>query len=1152
MNQALIDPSWQELDDFVDAFEMVQQRDGRADLPDFLPHPEHPLYRPVLLELLRLDLEYGWQRGQGRSLSEYQRIFPELFEDLACLAQIAFEEYRLRLQVGQAVTPEEYRSRFGIDTEGWPAPEIARAYSDVSGRPSHTPAQLLAENRNTDDGSSLEHAALAYAAFRLSWPGQTRTEVDSWYQTFDGSKAHAEVFRDMHHSDPQAACRLAQATAVMPEVGSRFLDFLLLDELGRGTFGKVYLAQQGKLSDRLVALKISADLAGESQTLARLQHTHIVPIYSIHRAGPFNAVCMPYLGRTTLADLLADIRGHKTLPQSGTALVSTIQAKGSTVPADARRRALEAHRLTAPQTKTNGDGLASSSTVKGSPAETELADGCSVALDDFKKMSYVEAILKVGEQLAEALHHAHERGIVHRDLKPANILLTEDGGPMLVDFNLAHDQRLAAGPTAALLGGTLPYMAPEHIEAFRGSDKGARKEIDARSDIYALGVILYELLTGWAPFPVHRGPLENILPQMIADRSQAPPRLRHLNKAIPGAVESIVRHCLQPHPARRYQTAAQLQEDLQRQRENLPLKHAPEASLFERGSKWAKRHRRHWQAIAFTGLAADSVVLALLIWNLKKEGEIQAFKAKDRDRAIQDQERELALAAQDALDKFERSYRANLAAILEQPLESVYKDRMSKARQLTERFVSLTSTTAQGEAALSRLPQESQRLVYRDMGDFFLLFAEALLTHDAKKSRRDIHELTGALLQNRNAEACYTRAFDDPGMLPRSLWEQRAELCLLLGMDAELASSRQMASETRRVRAMDWHAGAVADFNRRLYASAVDKFKSAIALEPENVIAWNGLGRCFAELKKPSDAVDCFNVCVSHYPESYWASYNRGRAYYLAGKFDQAEVDFTKAIEADDPYRSQADRVEAYVNRASARRDLRKFAGAVADLEQAIALGTKTPRLYLMLADVKARARDAAGAREAKAAARKIEPVDPQDFLELGLAAIREKNARQALECFDQALAINPFYYAALEDKANVLSEMLGKPEEAVRVLDRAVNLYPDLPLARAGRGVLLARLGKRLEAQRDARECLKADLAPIYRYQLACIYALTAKEHPEDLGQALALLAGALRQKGGIEYVDSDDDLKQIRNDKKFKEIVASAKLLLQTEARK
>ncbi len=101
-------------------------------------------------------------------------------------------------------------------------------------------------------------------------------------------------------------------------------------------------------------------------------------------------------------------------------------------------------------------------------------------------------------RLADGLGHAHERGILHRDLKPANILLADDGQPMLLDFNLSEDLKLRSRAPAAFIGGTLPYMAPEQLQAFQHGTCGG----DARSDIFSLGVILYELLTGEHPFPL--------------------------------------------------------------------------------------------------------------------------------------------------------------------------------------------------------------------------------------------------------------------------------------------------------------------------------------------------------------------------------------------------------------------------------------------------------------------------------------------------------------------------------------------------------------------------------------------------------------------------------------------------------------------------
>ena len=255
------------------------------------------------------------------------------------------------------------------------------------------------------------------------------------------------------------ADRLARAVSGWPEAGSEFLGFHLDSELGRGTFGRVFLARQGELADRPVALKVAPDIAGESRMLAQLQHTNVVPIYSIHRGGAYQAVCMPYLGSTTLADVLADLGRHETLPDSGEGLLGSI---------DGRRKAA-------------GSSRGGPSTLPQEDASTAGTDGAAPArerppsprIDQLRGLGYVDAVLWIGGRLAEALAHAHDRGILHRDLKPANVLFADDGEPMLLDFNLAADRKLLGHSSADfLVGGTSPpvYMAPEHLarEAFRG------------------------------------------------------------------------------------------------------------------------------------------------------------------------------------------------------------------------------------------------------------------------------------------------------------------------------------------------------------------------------------------------------------------------------------------------------------------------------------------------------------------------------------------------------------------------------------------------------------------------------------------------------------------------------------------------------------
>src|SRR5262249_18990202 len=248
---------------------------------------------------------------------------------------------------------------------------------------------------------------------------------------------------------------------------------------GRGAFGRVYLAEQPDLANRKVAIKISSRLVGEAQTLARLQHTHIVPVYAVHRVRDYQVLVMPYLGGATLKDVLTSARGGRT-NREAEPTVRTNVAPVEAVPPDATRN----------------------------PVPT-----ASVAVRRSQPLSERE-VIDIGIAIADGLAHAHERGILHRDVKPANILLTDDGQPMLLDFNLAADQRDASPPA----GGTPRYMAPEQFETLNDPTV----HVSAPADVYSLGVVLHELLTGSLPFPDRSGTWADVGAAMLADRNRPP------------------------------------------------------------------------------------------------------------------------------------------------------------------------------------------------------------------------------------------------------------------------------------------------------------------------------------------------------------------------------------------------------------------------------------------------------------------------------------------------------------------------------------------------------------------------------------------------------------------------------------------------------
>lgn len=237
---------------------------------------------------------------------------------------------------------------------------------------------------------------------------------------------------------------------VFPEVGDDLGEFHLTAELGRGAHGRVYLAAQQALADRPVVLKMGPWSGGEHLSLARLQHTHIVPLYSVHEFPDrgLRGLCMPYFGGATLAALLAD-----GSPTRGKDLLARLP--------------------------TANDGP-----VRG-PAWAFL-----------EQATAAEAICWIGACLADALQYAHDRILLHLDLKPSNVLIASDGTPMLLDFHLARPP-LAAGELAPMwLGGTIGCMAPEQSAAMRAvAARGTLPQaVDARADVFALGMLLAESL----------------------------------------------------------------------------------------------------------------------------------------------------------------------------------------------------------------------------------------------------------------------------------------------------------------------------------------------------------------------------------------------------------------------------------------------------------------------------------------------------------------------------------------------------------------------------------------------------------------------------------------------------------------------------------
>jgi tetratricopeptide (TPR) repeat protein len=244
--------------------------------------------------------------------------------------------------------------------------------------------------------------------------------------------------------------------------------------------------------------------------------------------------------------------------------------------------------------------------VRGAPLGAHAADWCRTDAER----------LELFARVCDAVHHAHQQGIIHRDLKPANILVDAHGQPKVLDFGVARftdadtDGRGTRTTALGEVVGTLQYMSPEQVS-------GDPLDVDTRSDIYALGLILYELLAGRRPYDVGRKPLYEVLRIIVADE---PPTLGSLDRRLRGDLETIVAKALEKDKQRRYASAAELAADVRRYLRDEPVSARPASAAYQL-AKLARRHRGlvGGLAVAALVLVAGAVVSATLAVRARRE-----------------------------------------------------------------------------------------------------------------------------------------------------------------------------------------------------------------------------------------------------------------------------------------------------------------------------------------------------------------------------------------------------------------------------------------------------------------------------------------------------------------------------------------------------
>ncbi|MFC9434997.1 serine/threonine-protein kinase [Nocardia sp. NPDC057030] len=505
---------------------------GPPEIAEFLPDA-HTLRTEALLELIRVDLRHRWLRrvvlgahpaGQDtrKRLAEYCAEFPEL-QPGSIPAGLVYEEFVIRRHSGERVDPREY----------------LREYP-------HQAGELRALLNADDVDQSTRRAALEDST--VTALARTRAAfVDNELNRTAESTRSSEVTRATTTDLTGTATAIPTTIGTGPgrldaldriEIGQRIDDFDLLTGLGSGAFARVFLARQRSLQ-RLVAVKISTDHGTEPQTLAQLDHDYIVRVFDQRvladgaaAARRLRLLYMQFLPGGTLLGVLRWVRATPPAERSGQLLLDAVDAameeKGEIRPTDSSVRA-------------------------------EIA-----------ALSWPETVAWLGRRLAEALDYASAHGVLHRDVKPANVLLTAEAVPKLADFNISFSRNVEGTSPVSYFGGSLAYMSPEQLEACHPGFGRSAADLDTRADIYSLGVVLWELLTGAKPFDDSTAGAgdhgdDTTLEAMLERRSSGvdAAALDRVPPDCPAALRRVLLSCLAPERTNRWANGSVLARQLE-------------------------------------------------------------------------------------------------------------------------------------------------------------------------------------------------------------------------------------------------------------------------------------------------------------------------------------------------------------------------------------------------------------------------------------------------------------------------------------------------------------------------------------------------------------------------------------------------------------
>lgn len=617
--------------------------------------------------------------------------------------------------------------------------------------------------------------------------------------------------------------------------GGMLGEYRLLAELGRGAQGAVFLAAQTTLASRPVVLKLTPLGGREHLSLARLQHTHIVPLYAAHDdfARQFRLLSMPYYGGVTLARLFTTLEKVPLAQRTGRMLVDALD--------ECQRQ---------------------------SPI---LLQASGPARRFFAQASYEHTICWIVACLADALHYAHERDLVHLDVKPANVLITVDGLPMLLDFHLARSPITPDDPHPGWIGGTPAYMAPEQRQALAALRQGKpiREAVDGRADVFALGLLMRDAFGGsLSP------PLQEVIIRCLSES----PRQRYPTAR--ALAEDLKRHLADlPLQGVRNRSCREAWHKWRRRRPYalalVGLGLAVFATLLVVIADIRRRYAEPQQALASAHalLVQGEYPQAL---EILEEARVDAHALPFTDELVAELDTSLARVRQAIAQNEQRRFVEQLQQVVKDLLFAGASEHLTDAQAQ-----SLVNSCSNIWARMEETPPDA---IHDDLRAVAILWTDLLVRSAAPAQKRDAHRTALRVL-----DTAATRLGENPLLR----WE-RARHAQALGV-----ASNEPPPEWHPRSGWEHLLRGRARYQEGDLGGAREAFLAAIAADPSRFWPHFYLGICAHRLGRFEEADHAFSICIALAPESALCYHNRALARVALDRNDVALADYSRALERD-------------------------------------------------------------------------------------------------------------------------------------------------------------------------------------------------------------------------------------------------------------